>query len=177
MVEITTGVDDPVFLTLFTLFLRAECGSCVSGVTLSRKVTFAKGADHSCVFLNSIFGKQKMQFDIKPVTCWEQFIPGHIVEFSYYWIPHQGILSGVNPRERKIKVIHYGASHLFATRTIMEEEMTVDLNTTNFSIYYPDPRYSYTPEEVIRNGKRRLGEQDWRPGNHSDDFCLACVFR
>ncbi|KAL3874593.1 hypothetical protein ACJMK2_037581 [Sinanodonta woodiana] len=129
------------------------------------------------VTVNNIAGKRMRQMYREPVRSWEEFIPGHIVEFKYYWIWHQGILTDVNPRLEQIKVVHYGAKHLFATRTILEDETKVNIKKEKFYIYHPDPKYSFTPVEVIINAKSRLGEQKWGPGNRSYDFCRACVFK
>ncbi|KAK3599165.1 hypothetical protein CHS0354_041004 [Potamilus streckersoni] len=129
------------------------------------------------VSLNNISGKEKRELHMEPVRSWEEFIPGHIVGFRYYFIWHQGILTEVNSRQEKIKVVHYGTKHLFATRTILEDETKVNLKKENFYIYHPDPDYAFTPDEVITNAKKRLGEQKWGPGNGSFDFCRACVFR
>ncbi|KAL3874823.1 hypothetical protein ACJMK2_037785 [Sinanodonta woodiana] len=129
------------------------------------------------VTVNTISGNGMRQMYMEPVRSWEEFIPGHIVEFKYYYISHQGILTDVNPRLERIKVVHYGTEHLFAPRTILEDEMKVNLKKEKFYIFHPDPEYAYTPEEVIINAKKRLGEQKWGPGNRSYDFCRACVFR
>ncbi|KAL3874838.1 hypothetical protein ACJMK2_037800 [Sinanodonta woodiana] len=105
------------------------------------------------------------------------FVPGQIVEFKYYWIWHQGILTEVNPTKGTIKVIHYGTKYLFDTRTIVEEEFDVDPRREDIYISRVDPQYSYTREEVIINARNRLGEQNWRSGNRSYDFCRQCVFK
>ncbi|KAL3874835.1 hypothetical protein ACJMK2_037797 [Sinanodonta woodiana] len=105
------------------------------------------------------------------------FVPGQIVEFQYYWIWHQGILTKVNPARSTITVIHYGTAHIFATRTIVEEEFVVNPMNQDIYISRADPQYSYTPDEVIRRARDRLGEKNWRPGNRSRDFCRNCFFK
>ncbi|KAL3874825.1 hypothetical protein ACJMK2_037787 [Sinanodonta woodiana] len=132
---------------------------------------------HILSFNTSSVKKKKGQMYAELVRSWEEFIPGHIVEFKYYWIWHQGILTDVDSRNEKIKIVHYGAKHPFSKRTILEDEMKVNLKKKSFYIYHPDPKYSHTPEEVIRNAKSRVGEQKWRQGNRSYDFCRACVLR
>ncbi|KAK3599167.1 hypothetical protein CHS0354_041007 [Potamilus streckersoni] len=127
--------------------------------------------------LNDISGKGKGQMYMEPVRSWEEFLPGHIVEFKYYCISHHGILTEVNPRHEKIKVVHYGTKHILGKRTILEDDLKVNLKKENFYIYHPDPEYAYTPEKVIKNAKSRLGEQKWGPGNRSYDFCRACFLR
>ncbi|KAL3874594.1 hypothetical protein ACJMK2_037582 [Sinanodonta woodiana] len=121
--------------------------------------------------------KKKGQMYMEPIRSWEEFIPGHIVEFKYYCIWHQGILTEVDSRNEKIKIIHYGAKHLFAKRTILEDETKVNLKKESFYIYHPDAKYAYTPDEVIKIAKSRVGEQNWKSGNRSYDFCRACVLR
>ncbi|KAL3874833.1 hypothetical protein ACJMK2_037795 [Sinanodonta woodiana] len=111
------------------------------------------------------------------VRSFNDFVPGHIVEFKYYWIWHQGILTEVDPTKKTIKVIHYGTKHLFATRTIVEEEFEVDPLKQDIYISRADPQYSYTPDEVIGKARNRLGEQKWKSGNRSYDLCRQCVFK
>ncbi|KAK3599166.1 hypothetical protein CHS0354_041005 [Potamilus streckersoni] len=138
---------------------------------------FVKAAEHLPGTLNNIFEKEKWHLHMDLVRSWDDFIPGQIVEFRYYWIWHQGILTEANPSQKTITVIHYGAKHLFATRTIVEEKFEINPSKQDIYISRPDPQYTYTPDEVIRNAKERLGEQKWRSGNRSYDFCRQCVFR
>ncbi|KAL3874599.1 hypothetical protein ACJMK2_037587 [Sinanodonta woodiana] len=108
------------------------------------------------------------------VRSFSDFVPGQIVEFRYYLTWYYGILTKVNPTRKTITVIHYGTAHLFATKAIIEEELVVNPMTQVIYISRADPVYSYTPDEVIRNAKSRLGEQSW---NRPYDFCRKCVFR
>ncbi|KAK3606571.1 hypothetical protein CHS0354_038795 [Potamilus streckersoni] len=116
------------------------------------------------VSFNSVSRKKEREMYMEPVRSWEEFISGHIVEFKYYCIWHQAILTKVDEILQNITVIHYGRKKLFDTRTIMEEVLQVDLKKENFYIYHPDPENAKTPDEVIRIANSRLGEQTWGPG-------------
>ncbi|KAK3586255.1 hypothetical protein CHS0354_020014 [Potamilus streckersoni] len=133
--------------------------------------------DVHIVPFNIISGKEKRHHYMELVRSWEELIKGHIVEFKYYCIWHQGILTEVNIGQEIIKVIHYGAKHLFATRTILEEERKVNLKKENLYIYHPDPEYASSSDEVIRYARSKLREQKWGSGNRSSDFCRECVLR
>ncbi|KAK3597188.1 hypothetical protein CHS0354_003686 [Potamilus streckersoni] len=120
-------------------------------------------------------GKTKSKMHIEAVKSWEELIPGRVVEYKYYWIWHKGILAEVLPNQCIIKIIHYGAKNLFATREVMLDEVVVNLRRDNYYIYHPDPEYAYKREDAIASAMARLGEQDWRVGNRSDDFCRTCI--
>lgn len=98
-----------------------------------------------------------------------------IVEYTYYRISHQGIISDVNEKEKTIKVIHYGAEHLFATRTVVEDSLKLDLRRNALSLYIADPTKANKPYDILRKARERLGEQEWREGNRSWDLCVSCV--
>jgi len=108
---------------------------------------------------------------------WLELKLGSIIEWNYYNIPHQGIVSDVDKKGNTIKVIHYGTSHLFATRTIVEEVLTIDLRNDNLGIYRCDPTLSNKADAIVVNAKQRIGEQRWKKGNRSWDFCVACVVK
>ncbi|KAK3603616.1 hypothetical protein CHS0354_017334 [Potamilus streckersoni] len=136
----------------------------------NRSVDFCR----SCV-LNPFAEETKPQLHKEVVRTWEQFIPGRIVDFKYYGLWHQGILTNISPTEKKIKLIHYGTEHLLATRTITEDMIEVNLKRDLYYIYHPRSKYSYTPEEAIQRARSGLKEQTWGIGNRSDNFCRACV--
>ncbi|KAH3868640.1 hypothetical protein DPMN_031791 [Dreissena polymorpha] len=114
------------------------------------------------------------------VYSWYDLVSGSIIEFSYYGIDHQGILTEFNPQDAQtisITVIHYGTPSLFGTRTIMEETRSINLKNTSLKIFRcKDGFHPKEPDEVIRKAKQRAGEQLWRAGNRSWDFCLRCLF-
>ena len=122
-------------------------------------------------------GKSFKHFQYHPVHSWLELKEGLIIEWTYYWIPHQGIVSGVDKKQKTVKVIHYGARHLFATRTIIEEELRIDLHRDDLRIYRCDPAMSNKASVILDKAKKRLGEQRWQWGNRSWDFCVACVLK
>ena len=77
--------------------------------------------------------------------------------------------------EKTVKVIHYGARHIVAPRTIMEDTLKIDLRKDTISVYIADPTKAYTSMEILERARARLGESDWRGGNRSWDFCVSCV--
>ncbi|XP_053378500.1 uncharacterized protein LOC128548127 [Mercenaria mercenaria] len=111
------------------------------------------------------------------VYAWSDLYVGALVEYPYYTIMHQGIISYVNEKEKTIKWIHYGTSHIFATRTIIEEELKLDLRFDNIYIYRGHPGYCNKPSITLQKARKRLGEQNWGRGNRSWDFCKACVIK
>ncbi|XP_060572677.1 uncharacterized protein LOC132730718 [Ruditapes philippinarum] len=122
-------------------------------------------------------GIQCEEFQYFRANSWSDLYPGVIVEYLYYLIWHQGILSYKDESTKTIKVIHYGADHLFATRTIMEDTMKLDLRYDNIWIYRGHPRRCYKAGVVLENARKRLGEQRWERGNRSWDFCKDCVLK
>jgi len=118
-----------------------------------------------------------IHFTFHRMHAWLELKLGSIIEWKYYNIPHQGILSDVDKKRNTIKVIHYGTSHLFATRTIVEEELKIDLRNDNLGIYRCDPTLSNKADAIVVNAKQRIGEQRWKKGNRSWDFCVACVVK
>ncbi|KAL4228565.1 hypothetical protein ACF0H5_011615 [Mactra antiquata] len=108
---------------------------------------------------------------------WMDLREGTIVEYSYYWIWHQGILTRKDETSKTISVIHYGASHIFASRTIIEDTWNVDLKHDNIWIYDTDPRKCNRASVIVDNARMRLGEQRWCSGNRSWDFCKDCVLK
>lgn len=122
-------------------------------------------------------GKAYSHFRKIVAHAWEDFKPGMIVEYPYYWISHQGILSDVDKKRKQIKIIHYGAKHLFATRTVAEDYLTLDLRRHTVSLYIADPTKASKPADIVRKARARLGEKEWRAGNMSWDFCVSCVLK
>ncbi|KAH3868626.1 uncharacterized protein LOC127870331 [Dreissena polymorpha] len=111
------------------------------------------------------------------VYSWEDLHKGSIVEFTYYGIDHQGILTECDEDQRKITVIHYGTRGYFSTRTIMEDTLDMDLKTQSLKIYRYDGGRRYNePDLVVKKAKERVGERNWKAGNRSWDFCLQCLF-
>ncbi|XP_052773448.1 uncharacterized protein LOC128212178 [Mya arenaria] len=144
------------------------------------RVAFANGGNESSreeIVLLPRAGKVYKDFQIFEVHAWSDLKKGSIVQYNYYWITHQGILSAVDETRETIKVIHYGAKHLFATRTIIEDEITLHLKRDRIQIYRCHPSKCNKPDVVVAKAKARLGETDWRPNNRSLDFCLACLFK
>jgi hypothetical protein len=143
--------------------------------------TDEKGATAGCedelVLLVPNAGSLHEEFQRFRAVSWSDLIPGIIVEYRYYWLWHQGILSESNERRKQIKVIHYGANHLFAKRTIMEDRLKLDLKHDNIWIYRGHPKRCFKASVVLANARRRLGEQRWGKGNRSWDFCKACVLK
>lgn len=122
-------------------------------------------------------GKAYKNFQIVKAQAWCDLKEGDIVEYNYYWIPHQAILSEIDEKEGQIKVIHYGARHLFAPRTIMEDTMKLNLKYDTLTIYRADPKKANSRKRVLSMARSRLGEQNWKAGNRSWDFCLSCVLK
>ena len=120
-------------------------------------------------------GKVVQGFRKVEAHAWDDFKLGIIIEFSYYWRWHQGIVSAVDRMEKTVKVIHYGARHIVAPRTIMEDTLKIDLRKDTISVYIADPTKAYTSMEILERARARLGESDWRGGNRSWDFCVSCV--
>ncbi|XP_045209733.2 uncharacterized protein LOC123561432 [Mercenaria mercenaria] len=141
------------------------------------QATQAPGTEDDTYLLVPNAGEQCEEFQYFRATSWSDLYPGIIVEYRYYWIWHQGILSYKDEKRKRIKVIHYGADHLFATRTIMEESMQLDLRYDNIWIYRGHPRQCYKAGIVLEKARKRLGEQRWEAGNRSWDFCKDCVLK
>ncbi|KAH3868637.1 hypothetical protein DPMN_031788 [Dreissena polymorpha] len=136
-------------------------------------VEWAKVGKHVEWTHPTAYGKLQLHY----VYGWCDLEKGSIVEFTYYGINHQGILTEFDEEHKTITVIHYGSHSLFSTRTIMEDTLDMDLKTQSLKMYQcVDGMRHNEPSEVIRKAKTRLGEQKWRAGNRSWDFCLKCLF-
>ncbi|KAH3868649.1 hypothetical protein DPMN_031800 [Dreissena polymorpha] len=136
-------------------------------------VEWAKTGKHLQWTRHTAYGKLQLHY----VYGWCDLEKGSIVEFTYYGINHQGILTEFDEDQRTISVIHYGTGGLFSTRTIIEDKLDMDLKTQTLKMYQcVDGMCHNEPSEVIRKAKTRLGEQKWRAGNRSWDFCLQCLF-
>ena len=122
-------------------------------------------------------GKVVQGFRKVDAHAWDDFKLGIIIEYRYYCIWHQGIVSAVDRQRKTVKVIHYGACHIFAARTIMEDTLKVDLRKDTISVYIADPTKTYKSTEIIERARARLGESDWKDGNRSWDFCVRCVLK
>ena len=117
------------------------------------------------------------RFQKVKVYTWNDLSPGDIIEYDYYWIKHQGIVSEIDAKRNEVKVIHYGACHIFAVREIMEDTLKINLKRSQLVVYRTDPRDCYKSHEIVARARRRLGEKDWKSGNRSWDMCLACVIK
>lgn len=110
------------------------------------------------------------------VYTWDDLEKGSIVDFRYYGIRHQGVLTSTDPRRREITVIHYGTTGFFATRTIMYDTVKINFKTDSLKVYRCDDGEHNTPDDVVRKAKSRISEASWGAGNRSWDFCLQCLF-
>lgn len=122
-----------------------------------------------------LVGKQYKIFRCAQVYYWGELKPGFIVSFKYYRIWHEGILSELNESKNEIKVIHYGAKRIFATREIVEETIPCDFKQTKLWVYRCDPSKCKVTKEILRSARARIGEKNWKRGNRSWDFCVKCV--
>ena len=122
-------------------------------------------------------GSPYKYFQISRAVAWSDIQPGTLVQYRYYWLWHHAIVSESNESARKIKVIHYGTDHLFARRTIMEDTLRVDLRHHDLWVYRSDPTRSNSHDVIVQKARSRLGEQRWRRGNRSWDFCRECVLK
>lgn len=123
-------------------------------------------------------GEQKVKgFQVSKVHSWCDIKLGNIVEYKYYFIKHHGVVVGIDETKKTITVIHYGARHVLAPRTIIEETIKLDPKKETINVYNTDPRKLNTPKEIVQKAKDRLGEQNWKSGNRSWDFCLNCALK
>lgn len=122
-----------------------------------------------------LVGKQYDIFQYAQVYYWGELKLGFIVSLKYYGMWHEGILSEFNESKNEIKVIHYGATHIFATREIMEETIPCDFKHTNLWVYRCDPSKSKNTKEILKSARARIGERNWELGNRSWHFCVKCV--
>ncbi|KAH3699757.1 hypothetical protein DPMN_074719 [Dreissena polymorpha] len=111
------------------------------------------------------------------VYTWDEMKVGCIVEFPYWALNHQGVLTSFDEKKRVMTVIHYGTKGILATRTIMKETLNINLKKDSLKIYRCAKSVTPNdPDVVIANAEERVGEQNWRLGNTSWDFCLQCLF-
>jgi hypothetical protein len=58
--------------------------------------------------------------------------PGDVINFSYYWLPHEAVVIQVQyPEAIKCEVVHYNYDGVFGTRTIVEESFIFKLSDQN----------------------------------------------
>ncbi|KAH3868629.1 hypothetical protein DPMN_031780 [Dreissena polymorpha] len=136
-------------------------------------VEWAKAGKHVLSTQQTTYGT----LHLYNVYSWCDLQKGSIVEFTYYGLNHQGIPTDFDEEKKTITVIHYGAHSLFATNTVMEDILDMDLKTQSLKMYRCGDDMPFNePDVVVRKAKERLGEQNWRAGNRSWDFCLQCLF-
>ncbi|KAH3877994.1 hypothetical protein DPMN_001874 [Dreissena polymorpha] len=117
-------------------------------------------------------------FRIYNAYAWSDIETGCIIEFSYHGFKHQSVVKKINTGEDKITVIHYGFSHIFGTRTVMEENIKIDFKTEDIRIYRCDPAFNHNEQEdVVAKAEKRIGEQHWSIITNSCwAFCMQCLF-
>ncbi|XP_052272965.1 uncharacterized protein LOC127873232 isoform X2 [Dreissena polymorpha] len=109
---------------------------------------------------------------------WYDLKEGCILEYSYYGIRHQGVVTKVNAQENMVTVAHYGTLGIFSRRTVMKDKLRIDFKTQALRIYRCDPAFNHNaPDVVITKAEQRMGEQNWSIlSNTSWMFCLHCLF-
>jgi hypothetical protein len=62
--------------------------------------------------------------------------PGDVINFSYYWLPHEAVVIKVQyPETIKCEVVHYNYDGVFGTRTIVEESFKFKLSDQNVFVH------------------------------------------
>ncbi|XP_060585066.1 uncharacterized protein LOC132741009 [Ruditapes philippinarum] len=133
--------------------------------------------EESRVLLLPKAGQQYEEFQRFPAYVWSDLYPGVIVEYRYNFIWYRGILSHTDEKSKTIKVINYCTDRFLVTRTIKEYSINRDLQTQDIWIYKSHPFDCYEAGDVLKNARKRLGEQKWNFGRKSWNFCKECVLR
>ncbi|KAK3584597.1 hypothetical protein CHS0354_017743 [Potamilus streckersoni] len=101
---------------------------------------------------------------------------GDIVSLTYYGIDHLVIVTEVqlddDIKHGKIRCIHYSLPGLLKTRVVAEEYFSLDLTSSYVRRLQLDKDSTFSPEEVVRRARSRVGERKWRmSSNRSNHLC------
>ena len=107
------------------------------------------------------------------------FSPGDVINFSYYWLPHEAVVIKVQyPEKIKCEVVHYNYDGVFGTRTIVEESFIFKLSDQNVFVHDYSEYSVYEQDEVVTRAKSRIGEQKFNPfTNRSSHLAKWCKIK
>lgn len=108
------------------------------------------------------------------VTSLEQLCIGDVVSQLYHDVKHTSIVTEVKITNDKvtegyIRLVHYGSSGWFKTRTIVEELFKVDLETSNIYLFDCKPLSTYPVDVVVCRARSRIGETKWNAFSNRSD--------
>lgn len=100
------------------------------------------------------------------VTSSDLIVPGDILTFEYFKLPHEGvvteILSNLRSEKRiKITVIHYPCPSLFSAYTVKQEDVLLDLRNQDVFVLNFEENEVFAPSEVIQRAKTECGRQNY----------------
>jgi signal peptidase I len=104
------------------------------------------------------------------------FSPGDVINFSYYWLPHEAVVTKIQyPETIKCEVVHYNYDGVFGTRTIVEESFKFKLSDQNVFVHDYSEYSVYKQNEVVTRARSRIGEQKFNTftnrSNHLAKWC------
>ena len=102
--------------------------------------------------------------------------PGDVINFSYYWLPHEAVVMKVQyPETIKCEVVHYNYDGVFGTRTIVEESFIFKLSDQNVFVHDYSEKSVYKQDEVVTRARSRIGEQKFNTftnrSSHLANWC------
>ncbi|KAH3720611.1 hypothetical protein DPMN_063511 [Dreissena polymorpha] len=142
-------------------------------------VEWAKvGYESNLLVVSPHFSSEHQLVNLYNAYSWFDIERGSIIDFLYYGIRHQGVVTHVDKENSQVKVIHYGTNHIFATRTVIRDTIHIDFKTQLIRIYRCNQSDKCNkPNDVATKAEKRLGEQKWNVfWLRSWSFCLQCLF-
>lgn len=109
--------------------------------------------------------------DRKQINHLNELSEGDVISFRYYGFRHTSIVSNVDADSGQTRFIHYGTSSLCGTRTIIEENIQIDVSKMKVMLLDCTRLNTFSKDEVISRAKSRIGETKWKLfGNRADNF-------
>ena len=100
------------------------------------------------------------EIDKTKVVIREDIQPGHLVRFTYGFLPHQAVCTAVRPGF-KPSVVHLTLVHYGKTKKVSEETLRFDLNEVDVIIVRVHPLYKFNKRDIIRRANARVGEKGY----------------
>ena len=105
--------------------------------------------------------------------------PGDVIDFTYCGLSHEGVVIQVQyPESVKCSVVHYNYAGVLGTRSVVEEMFDFNLSDQNVFVHDYSGCEVYTPSEVVRRARSRIGEKKFNTfTNRSSHLAKWCKIK
>lgn len=100
------------------------------------------------------------------VTNLNQINIGDVISKRYFGFKHTSIVTNIKvnnaiPTKGQLQIVHYGLSTIFGTRTIVEDNVEVDIEKSHVYIFECKTLLTYSADVVVSRARSRIGETKW----------------